>query len=762
MSWIRRQSIMALSYIAFLAVSLATTAAASPTHVLLVLDASGSMYLRLDDGQYRITAAKDALTQFVSRLPDAPDLDVGLRVYGARVGATEPDACLDSELRLPIAGFDRAGMLSEIAAIQAKGATPIAYSLELALEDLRGFDGRKVVVLVTDGAESCGGDVRAAVEALTAEGLDVDVRIIGFALPEAAMASFDALGTFESTNSASELAAALGRAVGVDPDATYPVDVTLTRDAAPVTEGASVRFVDAVDEVAVELALGADGVFSGRLPAGTYRVEIADAYSATPRSVAGVPITTSAENAFAFELAPAAEVALGVEPDEPTAGDVVTVRFDGAPDTSGNWITVVPLEAGDHVSFERVSVDGASGHAELRIPGEATELEARFHLALPEGGTSVIGRSPAFASRPLTASLSAPAEVPAGSRFEVAWEGPDVAEDYISIVRVGTREGTREGNWAPTRDGSPASILAPPVPGDYEVRYVLRATHRALARQPITVGPPDASLEVDAELSAGGPFEVVWHGPDNEDDYVTIVPAGVSHDAAFDVMWSRVSTRHGSPVTLSAPPEPGAYEVRYVLGQGRRVLVTEPVSVVAAGAVIDAPAEVAAGETFEVAWTGPDNEDDYVTIVPAGVSRDAAFDVMWSRVSTRHGSPATLQAPPEPGEYEVRYVLGQGRRMLESLPITVMPTTAHLVAPPEVDAGATFEVEWSGPGNDGDYLLLVRPRAGDGMFHMAPNRSLRGVSPVTLTAPDEPGEYEIRYVLGHGRLRLMSVPIHVR
>ena len=759
-----RPSLATLSLLTLLSALLVTSALARPTHVLLILDASGSMYLRLDDGQYRIEAAKDALTQFVTRLPDAPDLDVGLRVYGSRLFATEADACLDSELVIPVEGFDRERLVREIQAIQAKGATPIAYSLELGLEDLRDLPGHKVVVLVTDGAESCGGDVRAVVDVLTAEGFDVDVRIIGFALSEYAIETFQGVADFESTNSAAELAAALGRAVGVDPDASYPVTVTLTRDGEAVAEGATVRFVDAVDEDVVALVLGTDGAFSGSLAAGTYRAEIADAFSPAPLVVVGLPVTPTAENSFAFELTPAADVALVVEPSVPTAGDFVTVQFEGSPDTAGSWITVVPLEAPDTVSVDRASADGASGSVTLRIPGEAGELEARFHLALPEGGSRVIGRSPAVVSEALSAHLDAPDEVSAGTPFEVAWGGPDADGDYVTVVPVGTRDGMREGMWAGTRDGSPVTLVAPPVPGAYEVRYVLRREHRTLAHVPITVGPPDASLEVDAEVGAGGPFEVAWQGPDNEGDYVTIVPAGVSRDAAFDIMWSRVSTADGSPVTLSAPPEPGAYEVRYVLGQGRRLLVSEPVSVVAAGAVIDAPTEVAAGEAFEVGWTGPDNEGDYVTIVPAGVSRDAAFDIMWSRVSTGDGSPVTLQAPPEPGEYEVRYVLGQGRRMLESLPITVMPTTTQLVAPPEVDAGTTFEVEWTGPDNEGDYVTIVPAGVSrDAAFNIMWSRvSTRHGSPVTLKASDEPGDFEIRYVLGSGRRMLQSVPIRVR
>ena len=757
-------SLATLTLLVLLGALLVTSAQARPTHVLLILDASGSMYLRLDDGQYRIEAAKDALTQFVTRLPSTPDLDVGLRVYGARLVATEPDACSDSELAIPVEGFDRESLWREIQSIQAKGATPIAYSLELALEDLRGLDGRKVVVLVTDGAESCGGNVRAAVEALSAEALEVDVRIIGFALSEYARQTFDGLGTFESANSAAELATALGRALGVDPDETYPVSVTLTRDGAAVVGGATVRFVDAVEEDVVEFVRGTDGVFTARLAAGTYRAEIGDAYSPEPQVVAGLQVTAAEETGFSFELEAAAEVNLVVDSSDPTAGDIVAVRFDGAPDTAGNWITVVPLAASDHVAFDRALAGGTSGRVELRLPGEAAALEARFHLSLPEGGSRVIGRSPTVVSQSLISSLEAPDTVSAGGPFEIVWQGPDADGDYIAVVPVGTREGVREGMWADTRDGSPAVVVAPPEPGEYEVRYVLRREHRTLQSVRLTVGPPDASLEAPLEVGAGGPFEVSWRGPDNQGDYLTVVPVGARRDGAFDVTWSTASTGQGSPVTLTAPAEPGAYEVRYVLGHGRRLLVTRPIVVVEAGAHIEAPAEVAAGEAFEVAWAGPDNSGDYLAIVPAGVRRDGAHDITWSTARTGEGSRVTLLAPPEPGAHEVRYVLGAGRVTLESVLITVTPTTASLVAPPEVEAGSTFEVEWSGPDNSGDYLTIVPAGVRrDGAYDVTWSRASTGSgSRVTLRAPDVPGDFEVRYVLGAGRRMLLSVPISVR
>jgi len=639
-------------------------AQADSTHVLLVLDASGSMFNKLADGQYRITAAKDAVAGFVSRLPAAPELHVGLRVYGARVAARDDGACEDSELVVPVDGFDRDRLLGAVRGTQAKGATPIAYSLELALDDLRDADGRAIVVLVTDGIESCGGDVRAAVERLASAGFDLDLRIIGFDLDDLAIRSFEGLGTFENARSVEELAAALGRAVDVAPVAAeLAVTVTLTRRGESVSDGATVDFVDPVSGDATRFTAGADGEFVAALPPGSYRAELADAFAATPLVVSGLAVAPEADNAFAFELEPETEVTVAVEPLDPVAGSIVVARFDGAPaGERRDWLAVAPADTGDEVYLDWDYASGTSGAVELRVPDEPGTLEVRYHLVLPEGGSRVIGRSPAFVSRAATASLEAPAEVGAGGQFAIGWSGPDNDRDYLTIVPAGAREGSYE-SYQYTRDGSPVTLTAPDDPGAYEVRYVTGQGGNTLASSPVTVIAVGASLAVSPEIPAGSEFTVEWTGPDNDRDYLTIVEAGAREGAYTSYQY----TRDGSPATLSAPAEPGDYEIRYVTGREENTLASVPVAVTAVSATLAAPDSVGAGERFEVAWEGPDNPRDYVTIVAAG-AREGAYT---SYQYTRDGSPATLSAPAEPGDYEIRYVMGVGDGTLASVTITV-------------------------------------------------------------------------------------------
>ena len=120
----------------------------------LILDASGSMWAKVG-ARTRIDIAKEVMAQVVEKLPD--DAEVALRVYGHRIGPGKPGACEDSELVLPFAKIDKRRLLERIRAIRALGTTPIAYSLRQVAKDFRGVPGEKMVLLVTDGKEECGG-----------------------------------------------------------------------------------------------------------------------------------------------------------------------------------------------------------------------------------------------------------------------------------------------------------------------------------------------------------------------------------------------------------------------------------------------------------------------------------------------------------------------------------------------------------------------------------------------------------------------------
>jgi hypothetical protein len=148
----------------------------SGTAVEVILDASGSMLQRIG-GARRIDIAKETLVDLTSEMIPAGTL-FALRVFGKQAGSCQTD------LEIPPAPLNAAASAAKIAAIQANNnaKTPIAASIGKVLADLRGVSGEFMVVLVTDGEETCEGDPAAAIEALRAAGFTVKVNIVGFAI----------------------------------------------------------------------------------------------------------------------------------------------------------------------------------------------------------------------------------------------------------------------------------------------------------------------------------------------------------------------------------------------------------------------------------------------------------------------------------------------------------------------------------------------------------------------------------------------------
>lgn len=156
-----------------------TSAAADDGKLLLMLDASGSMKEKDPSGGTKMDAAKKALTGVVNELP--AKTHVGLRVYGATEegGKPTPAACADTQLAAPIKPLDKPRLTSAIKGFEAKGETPIAYSLEKGLEDL-GSTGKRNIVLVSDGEESCEPDPCPVVKKLVKKGVDLRIDTVGF------------------------------------------------------------------------------------------------------------------------------------------------------------------------------------------------------------------------------------------------------------------------------------------------------------------------------------------------------------------------------------------------------------------------------------------------------------------------------------------------------------------------------------------------------------------------------------------------------
>ena len=170
----------------------ALPAAAQTTNIELILDASGSMAGESGSGYSKIEAARRAMEQVIASLPeDNPNLNVGLRIYGHKGDnsrAQKALSCANTELLVPVQGVDKAALRAKTKAFKPTGWTPISLALEDAARDLSpGANARNIIILVTDGEETCDRDPCAAAQALDITNLEVRVDVVGFGLePEVA------------------------------------------------------------------------------------------------------------------------------------------------------------------------------------------------------------------------------------------------------------------------------------------------------------------------------------------------------------------------------------------------------------------------------------------------------------------------------------------------------------------------------------------------------------------------------------------------
>ncbi|WP_299440095.1 VWA domain-containing protein [uncultured Rhodospira sp.] len=351
-------------------------------------------------------------------------------------------------------------------------------------------------------------------------------------------------------------------------------------------------------------------------------------------------------------------------------------------------------------------------------------------------------------------TLTAPATAPAGSRVAVSWDPTVTPRDYVTIVPRGTPD-DEIGSYkrASSRDQKD-QVQAPSDPGLYEIRYVLNEGRRVLARAPLELTNAAVTLTAPETAPAGSRVPVSWDPTVDVRDYVTIVPMGTPDDEVGS--YKRASSRDQKD-QIQAPGEPGLYEIRYVLNEGRRVLARAPLELTNATVTLTAPETAPAGSRVPVSWDPTVGVRDYVTIVPMGTPDDEVGS--YKRASSRDQKDQ-VQAPGEPGLYEVRYVLNEGRRVLARAPLEIVPLSATVTAPGEVVAGAALDVSWDGPGRRDDRVELVPAEAPPDAAPLEAARADRDDS-ARFTAPDDAGSYAVRYRLGETGAILGSADVAV-
>ena len=749
------------------------TATAPPAsgapRAMIVIDASGSMLAPIG-GRPKMEIAREALAELLKGWD--PKVEVGLMAYGHR----RKGDCTDIEVLASAGPIDAARLMGIVSGIQPKGMTPLSDAVKLAAQSLRFTEQSATVILISDGIETCKADPCALGAELKKLGVDFRTHVIGFDVQRHDEGGLRCLasatgGKYYAAKDAGALRDALRAAAGQAAGPTPPPPPPARPTANPLagtprpTLKPPLAAVTAGDIVSVAwtgpnhrgdhigFAPPGGDAFGGygaptsggnplaiRAPEQPGKYDLIYVHQGTNKVLARTAMEVQAAKATLEAV------------ETMTIGSAVDVTWTG-PATQGDFITIVPPQSGPSAYRSYAYTDKGSP-AKVRVPDTPGTYEIRY----------VASRTNLVLARRTVVALAAQSEIeavasaPAGSRISIGWTGPNNPGDFITIVPPEAPKRTyHQYFYTNTTKPDAGSLPLPDKPGTYEIRYVTGQTNEIIGRHRIVAEALHATIEAPDSAPAGARIPVTWTGPNNAGDFITVVAPGAASSAYTSYFYTR--TTRPDAGSLRLPDKPGTYEIRYITSQTTEVVTRRTIVLTAISATLEAPESVPPGLPIQVTWTGPNNEGDFVTVVKPEAANNVHGNYFYTR-GAAPGASRPLDLPGELGTYELRYVTGQTNEVLARRPVAVVAFTVTLEAPDSVPRGQRITVKWTAPPIPGDFVTIVKPEAPDGAY--TAYAYVANGSEHAFIAPDEPGTYEVRYVVAATKKVLARKVIEVQ
>lgn len=213
---------------------------AAPTsrqpRILLLVDGSSSMLQPWNDKDIRFKTAGNIVTSLMDSIYAVnADVEFGLRVYGHQSPAQNND-CFDSRQEVMFSKNNLTQMGLRMASIRPFGVSPIAYSLQEAATNDLVDEARNAysIILITDGGESCGGNICDVVKQLIDRKIYFKPYIISLVNYEPLKKQYECLGTYLQAAKPEDIPVAIRTIVDAyRPMLSAPIPLARVEPAAP-------------------------------------------------------------------------------------------------------------------------------------------------------------------------------------------------------------------------------------------------------------------------------------------------------------------------------------------------------------------------------------------------------------------------------------------------------------------------------------------------------------------------------------------------
>ncbi|WP_146146656.1 vWA domain-containing protein [Taibaiella chishuiensis] len=190
--------------------------AQKPARILFLLDASSSMLSDWQGRENRFHAASRIIGAIADSIHGInPDVAFALRVYGNQFPAQDKN-CYDSRLEVPFGYNNVERIQARLRYLHPMGFSPIAWSLaqtaELDFTESNSF--AYSIVLITDGGESCGGDICATVTNLLSKKISFKPYILSLVEYEPLRQQYACLGKYLTVATEKDIIPAVKTIIG--------------------------------------------------------------------------------------------------------------------------------------------------------------------------------------------------------------------------------------------------------------------------------------------------------------------------------------------------------------------------------------------------------------------------------------------------------------------------------------------------------------------------------------------------------------------
>jgi len=174
------------------------------TRILFLVDASRSMTDIWGTGT-KMAAAREVISKIVDTLSQVDNLEIGLRLYGHLSYQSEYN-CQDSRLEVGFRAGNHQAVKTKMNEVKPKGITPIAFALAQSAKDFpEDPDSRNIIIMITDGVESCNRDPCYEIELLRSKNVLLRAFVIGLAMEPETHGVFSCIGDFYNAGARADL-----------------------------------------------------------------------------------------------------------------------------------------------------------------------------------------------------------------------------------------------------------------------------------------------------------------------------------------------------------------------------------------------------------------------------------------------------------------------------------------------------------------------------------------------------------------------------